>query len=134
MKCKLIKEYPGSEKLGYEVSSDCGTLEWKGTNFYEKYPEYWEKVSEDIWWVVWKRDYIQEGAELFKAWTPYKIECIPVVWSSERQYFKTKEEAEQYIIKHKPCLTLTEVSLILGGLEKKRDIFLELRRIVKSRL
>ena len=140
MKYKLIKEYPGSPELGTEVEKrDSDTyvsstyLIFRNDNI-ENMPEYWEKVSDDIWWGVWKRDYIQSGAELFKAWIPYKIECIPVVWSSERQYFKTKEEAEQYIIKHKPCLTLTEVSLILGGLEKKRDIFLELRKIVKSRL
>jgi len=145
MKYKLIKEYPGSPELGTvveKISNSISSYHYKSgekiycvfNNHVEENPEYWEKVSKDIWWVVWKRDYIQEGAELFKAWTPYKIECIPVVWSSERQYFKTKEDAEQYIIKHKPCLTLTEVSLILGGLEKKRDIFLELRRIVKSRI
>jgi len=137
MKYKLIKEYPGSEKLGYEVSSDCGTLEWKGTNFYEKYPEYWEKVSEDIWWVVWKRDYIQEGAELFKAWTPYKIECIPVVWSSERQYFKTKEQAEEFLLYNKPCLSYSDIIWNFEERPKKDDILVKIDKliqVVKSRL
>lgn len=147
MKYKLVKTYPGSPELGTEVEKESNSKS-SSSYFYrsgdrricvlndhvEHQTKYWEKVVDNVWWCVWKEDYLQEGVELFKAWTPYKIECIPAVWENERFYFKTKEEAERYVIKNKPCLTLTEVSLIMGGLDKKRDVFLELQRIVKSRL
>lgn len=129
MKYKLIKTYPGSPELGTIVSGENKTAEWMGTNFYKKYPEYWEEVNEHLWWVV----FIKEEAS-FKTYTPYKIESIYAPWETDRYFFKTKEEAEQYIIKNKPCLTLNDVGLILGGLERKRDVFLELKRIVKSKL
>lgn len=45
-KYKLIKEYPGSLSLGTIVSSENKTDLWKGTNYYDKYPEYWEEVIE----------------------------------------------------------------------------------------
>jgi hypothetical protein len=45
---KLIKEYPGSPKLGYEISSENKTSEWKGTDFYNNYPEYWLKIENDL--------------------------------------------------------------------------------------
>lgn len=50
---KLIKEYPGSPKLGtidwysYEaVIGNDANKGWKGTEFYERHPEFWEKVEE----------------------------------------------------------------------------------------
>jgi len=143
-KYKLIKEYPGSPELGSVVEKQI-----KSQTYYHIYndrkfgvlsehvegqPEYWEEVNENIWWCVWERDYIQNGSTFFKAWIPKEIECIPDVWATERHYFKTKEVAEQYIIKNKPCLTLNDVGLILGGIDKKEDVFLELKRIVKSKL
>lgn len=151
MKYKLIKEYPGSPKLGqialpytdskndvahYIVDrndkTDCDFIALS-KKWVENQPEYWEKVNDYLWWRVWDRDYFQDDEIYFVAWKPYQVECIPELDSSNN-YFKTKEEAEQYIIKNKPCLTLNEVGLILGGLDKKRDVFLELKRIVKSKL
>lgn len=45
-KYKLIKEYPKSPKLGYEVwySGLNSSRDWEGTVFYETHSEYWEKV------------------------------------------------------------------------------------------
>lgn len=43
-KYKLIKEYPGSLKLGSIASSESKTDLWKGSIYYDKYPEYWEEV------------------------------------------------------------------------------------------
>ena len=146
-KYKLIKEYPGSPELGTEVEKD---TKYNSSHSYfyrsgdkricvfndhvENNLEYWKEINDNIWWCVWYKDYIQEGVSFFKAWTPYKIECIPSVCSTNKHYLKTKEEAEQFILRNKPCLSLNDVSLILGGLDRKRDIFLELKRIVKSKL
>ena len=148
MKYKLIKEYPGSPELGTvveKISNSISSYHYKSgekiycvfNNHVEENPEYWEKVSKDIWWVVWKRDYIQEGAELFKAWTPYKIECIPVVWSSERQYFKTKEQAEEFLLYNKPCLSYSDIIWNFEERPKKDDVLVKIDKliqVVKSKL
>ncbi len=46
---RLIKEYPGSPKLGHEEyfeNSEYYSKNWKGTQFYDKYPEFWEEMVE----------------------------------------------------------------------------------------
>lgn len=43
---KLIKEYPGSPELGTIVNRKCTTDIWKGTTYYETYPEFWQEVIE----------------------------------------------------------------------------------------
>jgi hypothetical protein len=140
---RLIKLYPGSPDLGTEVQQKLNGQSFfyrNGdmslsvlTEHIEEYPEYWEKVNDNIWYLVSVRDY-QTGHSLFQAWYVHRVESFEPVNKEPLNYFKTKEEAEQYIIKNKPCLTLNDVGLILGGLEKKRDVFLELKRIVKSKL
>jgi hypothetical protein len=45
-KYKLIKQYPGSVELGTIVSRKCTTDIWKGTTYYETYPEFWQEVIE----------------------------------------------------------------------------------------
>jgi hypothetical protein len=45
-KYRLIKEYPGSLPLGIIASSENKIDLWKGTIYYETYPEYWEEVIE----------------------------------------------------------------------------------------
>ena len=49
---KLIKCYPGYDILGIIVSSENKNSEWQGTNYYEKYPEYWERVVEKNYKIV----------------------------------------------------------------------------------
>ena len=51
-KYKLIKEYPGSLSLGTITSSESKTDLWKGTNYYDKYPEYWEEVVEKDYEII----------------------------------------------------------------------------------
>lgn len=143
MKYKLIKEYPGSPELGTEVEKDkisksyfyrCGDKMRVVLNDHvENNPEYWEKVNENLWYVV-SEEYYQPYYTTFEAWMIYKIESVGPNSSSILHYFKTKEEAEQFILRNKPCLSLNDITLLLGVLDKKRDIFLELKRIIKSRL
>ena len=91
MKYKLIKEYPGSPELGTEVDKkDSDTyvsstyLTFRHDNV-EEYPEYWEKVNEHLWWVVFTKE-----EALFKTYTPYLIETCSYHANDSRQYFKTK--------------------------------------------
>jgi len=51
-KYKLIKEYPGSLELGTIVSRKCTTDIWKGTTYYETYPEFWQEVIEKDYEIV----------------------------------------------------------------------------------
>lgn len=146
MKYKLIKEYPGSPKLGTIAEKESkiksntsyyyseGDKRWCVYDCYvEDNPEYWEKVNENLWYVVSNRDY-QEDNMLFQEWFIYSIEtCFPKD-NGVLLYFKTKEEADNFITRNKPCLSLNDVSLILGVSDRKRDIFLELKRIVKLKL
>lgn len=141
-KYKLIKEYPGSPELETIVEKQI-----KSQTYYHIYndrkfgvlsehvedsPEYWERLM-DICFVVSERDYSQGNYTYFKEWTVYKI-YEDNQRDSMLNYFETQEEADSFILKNKPCLSLNDVSLILGGLDKKRDIFLELKRTVKSKL
>jgi hypothetical protein len=45
-KYKLIKEYPGSLKLGSIATTKGGDDLWKGSTYYDKYPEFWEELIE----------------------------------------------------------------------------------------
>ena len=114
MKYELIKEYPGSPELGTEVEKDklsksyfyrCGDKRWVVLNDHvENNPEYWKKVDENVWWCVWKND------GFFKAWTPYRVECERNDLDKNRGYFKTKEEAKDFILFNKPCLSYNDIS------------------------
>jgi len=49
---KLISEYPGSPEIGTIHTYNAGDLgsdsnyEWRGTNFYDAHPKFWQKVEE----------------------------------------------------------------------------------------
>jgi len=109
MKYKLIKCYPGSPDLGYEISSENKTIDWKGSLFYDKYPEYWEKVNENLWWCVSEKDY-KVNYSLFEAWFVYTIESYGPSSLSPLKYFKTKEEAENFVFCNKPCLSYNDLA------------------------
>lgn len=141
-KYKLIKEYPGSPDLGTEVQEH----NTKSGFYYDEHrtsvlryhvenqPEYWEEVNDSKWFIVPTRN-LQKDFTLFEEWNIYEVCYFNTPTNKDPlNYFKTKEEAEEFVIKNKPCLTLTDVSLILGGLDKKRDVYLELKRIVKSKI
>lgn len=133
MKYKLIKTYPGSQELGTIVSSENKTSDWKGSNYYEKYPEFWEKVNDNLWWCVWENDYIQDNRVYFKSWTPYQIECVQLP-DLLRHYFKTKEDAEDFILYNKPCLNLKTLSEEMGVYFTECPSFFRLINLVKSKL
>jgi hypothetical protein len=116
-KFKLIKEYPGSPSLGAEVKRNINTSKNYSyseeerlfcvlSQHVENNPEYWEKVNDIVLWVVYERI-----CGFFLAWKPYSIDYIPTHGST----FKTKREAEEFILNYKPCLSLAEVQCIIGA-------------------
>ena len=145
-KYKLIKLYPGSPDLGTEVDKD---TKYSSSHSYfyrsgdkricvfnehvEENPEYWEEINDNLWYVVSERHY-QPDYTLFEAWFVYKIESIGPSSLSPFHYFKTKEEAEYFVINNKPCLTFKEVKKILGAESEKRKVVSELSNLVKSKL
>lgn len=137
-KYKLIKEYPGSPDLGAEVefinghsSNPYYLLEDKRyfvlRSHVENQPEYWEEVN-DIYYMVSLTD-----MPFNNAWEPIRVEAIPFD-THNRKYFNNKEGAEYFIITNKPCLSLSDIKTVLSNCNKKRDLFLELKQIVKKRI
>lgn len=158
MKYKLIKTYPGSPELGTEVEQE---KNWKGSFFYksvdkricvfrehvENNPEYWEKVNENLWYVVLEDIfYYNDGFRDTKMsnWHVYYVECLNSediereLWPSVKKHiFKTKEEAEEFILYNKPCLSYNDIMWTFKEDTKKNtismdvDVFVE---FVKSKL
>ena len=116
-KYKLIKEYPGSPNLGTVAEKESkiksntsyyyreGEKRWCIYDYHvEDNPEYWEKVNDNLWWIVFtKKDTV------FNPYEPHLIETCLYQSNDSRQYFKTKEEAEEFIIDNKPCLSYTDI-------------------------
>jgi len=130
MKYKLIKEYPGSPELGTVHSSENKTNEWKGIGFYVSHPEYWKEVTH-LHYVVFKCKF-----QSFEPWKVYGIECIPTS-CDYRKNFKTAEEAEEFILYNKPCLSYADI--IWEAIEdtKKDSITISIEKLinlVKSKL
>jgi hypothetical protein len=142
-KYKLIKEYPGSPKLGTEVEKESNN---KFSYFYrsgdkricvynehiENQPEYWEEVR-NICFVVSEIDYNQGNYTYFQAWTVYKI-YEDNKRDSVLNYFITEEGAENFVLNNKPCLSYNEVRGVVGNgfLDSKSEK--ELLRVIKSKL
>jgi hypothetical protein len=135
MKYKLIKEYPGSPNLGTIVEKEQSSKSYfyrSGNknlcvlnNHVEDNSEYWEKVNDNLWWVVFtKKD------TLFNPYELYLIETYVYVANDSREYFKTKEEAENFILYNKPCLSYNDVLLRLRS-NKNLDLDC-LEELVKS--
>jgi hypothetical protein len=83
----------------------------------------------NCWRTSKEKDFIQYDVVLFKAWTHNEIECIKEGADSNRHYFKTKEEAEDFILYNKPCLSINEI----GG-NIPEPTLSRLVRTVKSKL
>ncbi len=118
-KYKLIKEYPGSPALGtialpytdsrdrvvhYIVEhtrKDCDYLALPKKHI-EDNPYYWEEEN-NIWYVVLLRD-----GTLRNAWEVIKVQEDPS-GLEHKKYFKSRAEAEHFILYNKPCLSINEI-------------------------
>ena len=120
-KYRLVKTYPGSPEFGTVVSSENKISEWKGSDYYEKYPEYWEEVNQNLWWVVFTRE-----DTIFESYYPYCLETSVFVAQDSRQYFKTKEEADDFIFNNKPYLSYKDIAGYLSSAQ--RDVITDIIR------
>lgn len=139
-KYKLIKEYPGSPTLGqialpytdsknqivhYIVErnqkKDCDYIAILKKHV-EDNPDYWQEEN-DIWYVVLLRD----GA-FRNAWEIIKVQEDPS-GLEYKKYFKSRTEAEHFILYNKPCLSINDVGNNIPELTLDRLI-----QTVKSRL
>jgi hypothetical protein len=130
MKYRLVKTYPGSPELSTEVEKDSlsksyfyrdGDKRWCVLNDHvENNPEYWEEVYESplSYMVV-----TEGGIHDFKViMTPaYLHEGIN---DYTKHIFKTKEEAEEFILHNKPCLSYNNIAGYLSS--SQRDVILNL--------
>jgi hypothetical protein len=132
MKYKLIKEYPGSPNLGTEISSENKNSDWKGIDYYEKYPEYWEKFNEYLCYAVFEKPYMQDDKEYFTPWNIYMIETLDTQ-STDRHLFKTREEAQEFILYNKPCLSYKDVMNHKTYLSNQLNEY-TLKEFIKSKL
>jgi hypothetical protein len=141
-KYKLIKEYPGSPELGTEIQEHN-----VASGFYydknrmcvlryhvENQPEYWEEVN-DIYYMVSLID-----MPFHNAWEPIRVEKMPFDTDS-RKYFNTKEQAKEFILYNKPCLSYKDISFISRfNVKSKGDVLLlefspsKLVEIIKSKI
>jgi hypothetical protein len=145
-KYKLIKEYPGSPELGDVCeernikSSFCYYFKGEKNigipkDQVENQPEYWEEIR-NILFVVSEVDYNQGNYNYFQAWTVYKI-YEDNKRDSILNYFKTKEEADDFVLHNKPCLSYSDIVWFFKEDTKKNtfstdiDILLE---FIKSKL
>ena len=138
MKYKLIKEYPGSPELGTIVEKEPSSKSYffrSGNknlcvlnNHVEDNPEYWEKFNEYLWYAVFEKPYMQDDKEYFTPWNIYMIETLDTQ-STDRHLFKTREEAQEFILYNKPCLSLNNV----GGLLNKAETDI-IKGFIKSRI
>lgn len=141
-KYELIKRYPGSPELGtiaspytdckdrvvhYSVThpTDLGCYLAIPKKDIEDNPEYWEEVKENIWWCVWKTD------GFFKSWTPYRVECETVDKDKNRFYYKSKEEAKNFIIHNKPCLSYNDIRWIFEENTKKNTVSIDIDKLIE---
>ena len=139
-KYKLIKEYPGSPELGqialpytdsknkivhYIVErnqkKDCDYIAILKKHV-EDNPKYWEEVN-DIWYVVLLKD----GA-FRNAWEIIKVQEDPS-GLEHKKYFKSRAEAEHFILYNKPCLSINDIGNNIPELTLDRLI-----QTVKSKL
>ncbi len=137
MKYKLIKEYPGSPELGTVVDK---TLRSEKNYFYrsgdkricvldshvEDKPEYWEKINESsVLYMV----FTEKSEHFYKTFLTADFVHEGKKYN-DRVFFKTKEEAEDFILYNKPCLSYNDVLLRLSS-NKKLDLDC-LEELVKS--
>ena len=152
MKYKLIKEYPGSPKLGYIDHLNKTGHNSQGEyvqSMYDTNPEFWEKVIEQPLFTS------EDGVDIFKRDNIYwvnintfdKVNCnkynddlgeISIKSLLSKKYeckavgFSTKEKAEEYILLNKPCLSYNDV---LNAVKiRNKNTFETLKDLVKSKI
>jgi hypothetical protein len=142
---KLIKTYPGSPELETEVEKE-SNYKSSSSYFYksgdkricvfndhvEENPEYWEVIE-------FYQEYMVSLTDMafHNAWESRRVHGKNEDTDSKK-YFKTKEEAEYFIVTNKPCLSYNDISEYAINFDNKGvyyKVYVEkLKELVKSRL
>ena len=158
-KYRLIKEYPGSPNLGYEITFkekfpfvDCHEGKFN-LEMCEKHPKFWELIIEkcvlfttedgvDIfegekYWHIWK-DKPAEGQIINHPYysTAHKLDSSES-YSENAVFFSTDKKAEEYVDNNKPLYSIQQILDILDKCTLPLDgaIFgIDLKNQIKSRL
>jgi hypothetical protein len=151
-KYKLVKTYPGSPDLGTvaekesKIKSNTSYYYREGEKRYciydyhvEDNPEYWEKVNENLWYVVIE-DFFNFGNGFHRPWTIHNVEALnpediqEQLWGSvKKNIFKTKQEAEEFMLYNKPCLSYKDVMNHKTYLSNQLNEY-TLKEFIKSKL
>jgi len=137
-KFRLKKSYPGSPKIGTIVEKDerYGSDSYKNIEsnniFYvlnhhvEDNPEYWEEVVKNKFMVSTKYSY---AYEIYTVSLDFK-------GKEHEHLFNTKEDAEEFIIREKPCLSFSDLIWNFSENTKKNRLEVDiddLRKLAKSK-
>ena len=94
----------------------------------EEYPEFWEEILEDNYYLVSLTD-----MPFHNAWELIKIPDIRLD-TDTKKHFSSKEGARDFIIQYKPCLSFNDVRGLVGhnffGSTSHEKLF----ELVKSRI
>jgi len=116
MKYKLIKEYPFSPKLNSVVCTNAleansEGLHFVGIDYINKFlGEYFEEIKDEYRFLVYTKD-----MAFYNPWKVVEFRKQPEDYNDKKdskfiKFFKTKEEATEYILRNKPCLSYKDVS------------------------
>lgn len=114
-KFRLIREYPGSPKLGTIVKKEFSTefiYIVDGSKFGSRYgvmkyhvennPEYWEEIIENKFMVSTRNSAFLNAYNVAKVNPNYKC-------NEYEKLFDSNEAAEEFIIYNKPCLSFSDL-------------------------
>ena len=136
-KFRLIKEYPGSPKLGTIVQKEFDisflyVIQESESEFrpcvikehVEDNPEYWEEVIENRFMVSTR------NAAFYNA---YKILTVSSDFKPKEYHylFNTKEDAEEFILNHKPCLSYSDLIWNFSENTKKNRLEVDIDDLLK---
>ena len=107
-KFRLIKEYPGSTELGVEVERDTTSAsqfyrtKYKTISVFKSHvednPEYWEEIIENKFMVSTRNSAFLNAYSVAKVNPHYKCNEYEVL-------FNSREDAKEFILYNKPCLS-----------------------------
>jgi hypothetical protein len=153
---KLIKEYPGSPKLGTIIQKKLSSYEevdvYRGfyttiPSLIEKYPEFWEKVVEEPLFTTEDGVEIYEGDKYY-AVNKYTLQLvnshaymtvnkwiIPNYSNGNWKLFSTEAAAEEYVFKNKRVLSYEDLKSLGGDLNNGAVVlkWKDLEKLVKSK-
>lgn len=133
-KYKLIKEYPGSPAVGTLVEKEPSSKSYffkSGNknlcvinNHVENNPEYWEEIDDNVYYMV-----LLKESSYNNTWKPIFVPSGIKIDGENIKFFKTIEEANEFILLNKPCLSFNDIK---DELDKHQTEII--KTFIKSRL